>query len=136
MRRIERPAYAPIPDEIERVGRIILDSAFSVHTALGPGLLESAYEACLAYEIQVNQLEVQRQVVLPVKYKDLTIDKGYRIDLLVENCVIVELKAAQQMLPLYKAQLITYLKLTSLRLGYLINFNTPHLKNGIHRIVV
>lgn len=128
--------YPPIPDEIERVGSIVLNSAYKVHTALGPGLLESAYEACLAFEIRENGLSVVTQVSLPVIYREVKVDAGFRIDLMVENCVIVEIKAVEKMNPLYEAQLLTYMKLSGIRLGFLINFNVPHLKNGIKRMVV
>lgn len=128
--------YPPIPDEIERVGSIVLNSAYKVHTALGPGLLESAYEACLAFEIRENGLSVVTQVSLPVIYREVKVDAGFRIDLMVENCIIVEIKAVEKMNPLYEAQLLTYMKLSGIRLGFLINFNVPHLKNGIKRMVV
>ena len=128
--------YAPIPPETERVGSIILDSAYKVHTALGPGLLESAYEACHAFEIRDNGLIVVTQVSLPVIYREVKVDAGFRIDMLVENCVIVEIKAVEKMNPIYEAQLLTYMKLSGIRLGYLINFNVAHLKDGIKRMVV
>ncbi len=128
--------YLPIPSEVEKVGKSALDAAFKVHTTLGPGLLESAYEVCHAYEIRQSGLLVLSQVVLPITYNDVKIDAGFRIDLLIENCVIVELKAVETMIPLYEAQLLTYMKLTGIRLGFLINFNVAHLKNGIKRMVL
>jgi len=127
--------FDPIPEKTEMVGKCILNSAFKVHSALGPGLLESTYEACLAYEILENQLQVQTQVALPISYQKITIELGYRIDMLVENCVIVELKAVERLIPLYEAQLLTYMKLSNIRLGYILNFNTTRLKNGIRRMV-
>ena len=134
-RKIEN--YPPIPPEIEKVGSIVLDSAYRVHTALGPGLLESAYEACHAYEIRDHGLSVVTQVALPVIYREVKVEAGFRVDLLVENCVIVEIKAVEKMNPVYQAQLLTYMKLSGIRLGYLINFNVPHLKDGgIKRMVV
>jgi GxxExxY protein len=128
--------FAPIPAEVERIGKIVLDAAFRVHTALGPGLLESVYVTCHAYEIRASGLLVETQVAVPVTYKDLRMESGLRLDLLVEKCVIVEIKAVEMMNPVYEAQLLTYLRLTGVRLGYLINFTVPHLKNGIKRMVV
>jgi GxxExxY protein len=113
----------------------IIRCALAVHSALGPGLLESAYEACLAYELRAAGLAVQTQVALPVQYREVRLDVGYRIDLLVENAVIVELKAVDHVLPIHKAQLLSYLKLRDCRVGLLINFNVPHLREGITRMV-
>ena len=127
--------YAPLPVEVEKVGRAVLDAAYKVHTALGPGLLEMVYEACLAYEIRSGGLAVVTQPALPVIYHDVQVDAGLRPDMIIEDCVIVELKAVENIIPLYQAQLMTYLKLTGLRLGYLINFNVPHLVDGIKRTI-
>ncbi len=113
-----------------------MDSAFRVHTTLGPGLLESVYEACLAYEIRESGLRVETQVAVPVKYKSITMEGGLRLDMLVEKSVIVEIKAVEAMNPIFEAQLLTYLRLTGIRLGFLINFTVPHLKNGIKRMVI
>jgi GxxExxY protein len=126
----------PIPPETEAIAEAIVDSAIHVHKALGPGLLESVYEACLCHEFGKRQLRFKRQLVLPVVYDGMTIDSGLRLDLLVENVVIVELKAIEQMLPLYQAQLLTYLKLSGKRVGLLINFNVPVLKDGIKRVAL
>jgi GxxExxY protein len=128
--------YASIPPEIERVGSMVLDSAFRVHTDLGPGLLESANEAYHAFEIRENDLGVMTQVILPVTYRAVKVDAGFQIDILVENCVIVEIKAVEKMNPIYEAQLLTYLKLSDIRLGFLININVAHLKEGIKRMAV
>ncbi|MFN2120808.1 MAG: GxxExxY protein [Anaerolineales bacterium] len=128
--------FAPIPEETERLGKLVLDAAYRVHTALGPGLLESAYETTLAHEIRKNGVAVATQVALPIQYDGLELELGYRLDLLIEKAVIVELKATENMIPLYEAQLMTYLRLSGVRLGYLINFNVRHLKHGIKRIVV
>ena len=128
--------YKPIPTELELVGEKILDAAFKVHTNLGPGLLESVYEACLAYEIRKSGLAVETQVALPVIYDNVRVNAGLRIDMVVEKCVIVELKSVDSMIPVYEAQLLTYLKLANYRLGYLINFNVPHLRNGFKRMVI
>ncbi|MDP2994378.1 MAG: GxxExxY protein [Anaerolineales bacterium] len=114
----------------------MLDAAYRVHTALGPGLLESVYETCIAYEIRTNGLLVETQVAIPVTYKDVRLEGGLRLDFLVEKCVIVEIKAVETMNPVYEAQLLTYLRLTGIRLGFLINFTVSHLKDGIKRMVV
>jgi len=128
--------FAPMLPEVERVGKVVLDSAFRVHTTLGPGLLESVYETCHAYEIRASGLLVETQVVVPVIYRNIRLEDGLRLDLLVEKCVIVEIKAVETMNPVYEAQLLTYLRLTGVRLGFLINFTVPHLKDGIKRMVV
>ncbi len=130
-----KKVYAPIPPEVEKVGKAALDAAYKVHSTLGPGLLETVYESCLSYEIRNSGLAVLTQPELPVVYHDVRIDAGLRPDMIIENCVIVELKAVEKMLSLYQAQLMTYLKLTGLRLGYLINFNIPHLVDGIKRVI-
>ncbi len=127
--------YKEIPSRTEQVAKLILDAAFKVHTALGPGLLESVYETCLAHELKCNSLNVETQVSLPIHYEDIIVDSGLRLDLLVEKCVIVEIKAVENVIPLYKAQLLTYLKLTNIRIGLIINFNTIHLQDGIKRLV-
>ena len=134
--RNEVQQHAPIPENIEKVGSIVLDSAYKIHTALGPGLLESAYETCLAFEIRQSGLTVLTQVVQPITYNNLKIDSGYRIDLLVENCVIVEIKAVEKTHSVHEAQLLTYMRLAGIRLGYLINFNVVQLKYGIKRMVL
>jgi GxxExxY protein len=128
--------FAPIAPSVERVGKAVLDAAFRVHSTLGPGLLESVYETCLSYEIRSSGLLVETQVPVPVSYKDLKLEGGLRLDLLVEKCVIVEIKAVETLNPVFEAQLLTYLRLTDVRLGFLINFMVPHLRNGITRMVV
>ena len=120
-------------DDSTLTGKII-GAAIEVHRTLGPGLLESAYEACLMHELRKIGLLVNAQVVLPILYDGLKIDAGYRIDLLVENSVIVELKAVEKLLPIHEAQLLSYLKLNNKTLGLLINFNVVHLKEGIKRM--
>ena len=119
----------------EGIGRTILDSAITVHSALGSGLLESAYEACLAHEFKKAGLPFERQVILPIVYDGERLDTGYRIDLLVAEKVIVEVKAVEKVLPVHGAQLLSYLKLSKCKLGYLLNFNVVHMKDGIKRIV-
>jgi GxxExxY protein len=113
----------------------IVDAAMKVHTALGPGLLESTYEACLAFELSKRGLHVQRQVELPVMYDGIRIEVGYRIDLLVEELVIVEVKSVAELAPIFEAQLLTHVKLSDKKVGLLINFNVVHLKDGIKRMV-
>lgn len=122
--------------EIEEVGRVIVDSAYQVHSGLGPGLLESAYQACLTHELRQRGLQVYAEIPQPVIYKGVSIDAGYRIDMLVEDCVIIENKCVDQLLPIHEAQLLTYLKLGGYHIGYLINWNVPLIKNGIRRFVV
>jgi len=117
------------------LSRIVLDAAFQVHSALGPGLLESAYEKRLAYELGKQGISTSSQVELPIIYDSKRIDAGYRIDMLVENLVIIELKAVERLLPIHEAQLLSYLRLARKRLGLLINFNTCRLKDGIKRMV-
>jgi GxxExxY protein len=131
-----KKVFAPIPPEVERVGKAVLDAAFKVHTALGPGLLESVYEMTVAYEIRKSGLLVETQVAMPIIYDNTKLESGLRLDMLVEKCVIVELKSVEKMNPVYEAQLMTYPRLSNVRLGFLINFNVPHLKEGIKRMVV
>jgi len=126
----------PIPEEVERIAKAVLDAAFAVHKALGPGLLESVYEICLCHELAKRAIPFRSQVALPIIYDGVRLDAGLRLDLLVAECVIVELKAVEKSNPLFEAQLLTYLKLTGHRLGLLLNFNVPLLKDGIKRLVV
>ena len=122
-------------EQLEAIGKQIVDAAFQVHKELGPGLLESAYERCMVVELIERELRVERQVKLPIIYKGNVIDVGYRLDLIVENEIIIELKTVDHILPVHEAQLISYLKLSGKRLGYLINFKEGLIKNGIHRRV-
>jgi GxxExxY protein len=121
--------------DINQISGQIVDAAMKVHSALGPGLLESAHEACLLYELHKRGLNAVRQAELPVAYEDVRIDVGYRLDILVEDQVIVELKAVAEIAPIHKAQLLSYLKLSGKKLGLLINFNVVHLRDGITRMV-
>ena len=127
--------HEPIPQRTEDLTKQVVDAAFAVHSALGPGLLESVYETCLAYELKKRRIPFQRQVLLPIVYDGVTLDANLRIDFLVGECVIVELKAVDRDHPLFVAQVLTYLKLTGHRLGLLINFNVPLIKDGIRRVV-
>ena len=126
----------PIPDDIERFTKPILDSAYAIHSALGPGLLENIYEATMVYELGKRGLKIKSQTPIPIVYDGLKLDAGLRLDLLVEDRVIVELKSVESMLPIHEAQLLTYLKLAGKRVGFLINFNVTSLKDGIKRIVL
>jgi GxxExxY protein len=117
------------------IGERIIGAAMKVHSALGPGLLESAYEACLVYELEKLALDVKRQVLLPIVYDEVKLDIGYRLDLLVNDSVVLELKAVEKMLPIHAAQLLSYLKLSGYRFGYLLNFNVVSMRDGIKRIV-
>jgi GxxExxY protein len=129
-------APTPIPDKVNESSKCVVDSAFTVYKALGPGLLESAYESCMVHELNKKGLKVVRQLPVPIIYDGVKIDAGYRIDLLVDECLIVELKAVETLLPIHEAQTLTYLKLMDLRLALLINFNVDQLKKGIKRIVL
>jgi GxxExxY protein len=121
---------------VNRVSGQVVEAAFAVHKELGPGLLESVYEACLCHELALREIDFRSQVALPVRYKGLTLEAGLRLDLLVGESVIVELKSVQRIEPVFEAQLLSYLKLTGFRVGLLINFNAPTLKDGIFRFVV
>ncbi len=118
------------------VGTLILDAAFHVHKELGPGLLESTYEVCLGFEVTQRGVLVETQVPLPVIYKNVKLDCGYRIDLRAERKVIVEVKAVEALKDIHLAQLLTYMKLSGCKLGYLINFNVKYLKDGIKRVIL
>ena len=127
--------HKPVPSEVEEVAGRVMDVMYKIHKALGPGLLESVYEKCLCYEFAQKGIKFESQVYLPVEYEGTKIDSGLRIDVLVEDKLILELKAVERLLPLHKAQVITYLKLAGKRLRLLVNFNVPLLRDGIQRIV-
>ena len=122
--------------ELNRITESIIGAAMAVHRELGPGLLESAYEACLAFELVERGMTVERQKALPVKYRGVKVDCAYRIDLLAAGKVIIELKAVERLEPIHEAQLLSYLKLSGCKVGLLINFNVKVLKNGIRRLVL
>ncbi len=128
--------YQPISLREEEIARKIVDSAYQVHKSLGPGLLESIYEAGFCYELKNHGLSFKKQVSIPIRYKELILENGLRIDVLVENLVICELKAIEVILPIHEAQILSYLKLTGKRLGFLINFNVEIIKKGIKRIIL
>ncbi len=119
----------------EEVSHALIGAAIKVHSTIGPGLLESAYEACLLYELEKRRLRVRRQVAVPIRYEDLTIDNGYRIDLLVDECVVAELKAVPAIVPVHRAQLLSYLRLGGFKLGLLLNFHVAQMRDGIVRLV-
>jgi GxxExxY protein len=129
-------SFPPLQDSTDSIARAIVDSAYTVHSSLGPGLLESIYETCFCYELRKRNLSFLRQVSVPIVYNDITFDEGLRLDVLICNTVICELKAVELMHPVFTAQLLTYLKLTGKRLGFLINFNVPIIKHGIKRIIL
>jgi GxxExxY protein len=119
-----------------QITKHILKCAFKVHSALGPGLLESAYEECLYYECYKNGLNVQKQVPMPLIYEEVKLDIGYRIDLLIENRVVIEIKSVENLTDVHMAQILTYLKLSKCRIGLLLNFNVKSLKQGIKRVIL
>ena len=120
----------------EMVATNIVDAAYSVHKALGPGLLEKIYEACFCHELTKRRITYQRQVDIPVEYDGIIFDEGLRLDVIVEDLIICEIKAVDKINPVYEAQLLSYLRLTGKRIGFLINFNVPVIKNGIKRIIL
>jgi GxxExxY protein len=122
--------------EIDQMARSVVDCAFTVHKELGPGLLESVYQACFGEELKSRGIPYRRQVSLPIKYRTLRLDSGLRLDLLVSDSIIVELKSVARMEPIFKAQLLSYLQLSGLKLGFLINFNVPLIREGIYRVVL
>jgi GxxExxY protein len=130
----EDKMHEPIPIHVEEIATKVMDSAFAVHRALGPGLLESVYESCMCHELSKAGVPFQRQLSLAIVYDTIKIDGGLRLDLLVDQLVICELKAVEKILPIHEAQILTYLKLSNLRLGFILNFNVALLKDGIRRI--
>lgn len=129
-------SYPPLPASQEEIGRKIIGAAYKVHSSLGPGLLEKIYEICLTYELQKIGLRAERQVTVPVKYDNLVFEEGLRIDILVEDAIIVEVKALDLVNPIWKAQVLSYLKMTNKRLGYVLNFNVLSMKEGIQRVIL
>lgn len=125
-----------IDDQTEYLAKAVLDAAFRVHSELGPGLLESVYETCFAWELDAAEMACVRQLALPVRYRNRSLDAGLRLDLLVGDRLVVEVKAVEKLARVHQAQLLTYLKLTGHRLGLLLNFNVVHLRDGIKRVVL
>lgn len=132
---MEVRARVVLSDELEQIGKIVVNSAFKVHKELGPGLLEKVYEICLAHEIEKAGLDVVRQLDIQIVYDGMTFEEGLRLDLLVADQVIVEIKAVDLVNPVWQAQVISHLKLTDKKLGFLINFNVPLIKDGIQRFI-
>lgn len=132
----EHDGTEAVSPKVNQIGRAVMDAAFSVHRELGPGLLESVYEHCLAQDLLRAGFQVDRQVVVPVTYRDERIDAGFRLDLLVERRVVVEIKSIDALASIHTAQLLTYLRFSQVRLGYLINFNTSRLRDGFRRLVL
>jgi len=128
--------YLPLSEREEQIAKMIVAAAYAVHRALGPGLLEHVYEICFCHELTKSGLAYARQVIVPIVYDGIHFDEGFRMDVVMEDLVLCELKAVEAMNPVYTAQLLTYLKLTHKRLGFLINFNVPLIKNGIERIIL
>lgn len=133
--REDHKESAGISADVEAVGRQVVDAAIKVHRVLGRGLLESAYEHCLAHELGLRCLQVRRQVALPITFEGLRLDAGYRLDLIVEDALIVEVKAIEALSRLHEAQILTYLRLSGFRLGYLMNFNAVQMRQGLRRFV-
>ncbi len=127
--------FEPIPKELEIIGKKIVDAAYTVHKALGPGLLEKVYEVCFCHELEKRGLKYLHQISIPIIYDGITFAEGLRLDVLVEEKVICELKAVDLVNPIWESQIISHLKLTNNRLGYLINFNVVNIGNGIKRLV-
>lgn len=127
--------YRPLSLEEEKIGKAIVAAAFKLHKTLGPGLLEKVYEVCFCHILRGEGFNVQRQVDIPIQFEDITFDEGLRLDVLVNDLVICELKALETVNPVWEAQLLSHLKLTDKRLGYLINFNVPLIKDGIKRMI-
>ena len=134
--KIHKDNYIPIPESIEKMGSLVVDSAYKVHHNLGPGLLEKVYEICFCHELEKHGLIYNRQVDIPIVYDNITFNEGLRLDVLVEDCIICELKALEIVNPVWEAQILSHLKLTGKRLGYLINFNVARIKDGIRRYVI
>ena len=132
---VTRPEKIVIPAEIEEMATIAVDAAFAVHSEFGPGLLESAYEACFARELELRGIKYQRQLAVPLNYKGKLIEVGFRADVVIGGRLLLELKAVEQVIPVHKAQVITYLKILRLPLGLLINFNEVLIKDGIQRVL-
>jgi GxxExxY protein len=127
--------YNALSENEERIGRAVVNAAYKVHKELGPGLLEKVYEACLAYELRKAGFQVRRQVKLPIIYDGVVFDEGLKADIIVEDLVVLETKAVDTVNPVWLSQIISHLRLTRLRLGYLINFNVPTIKQGIRRVI-
>ena len=134
--KAENGGFEAIPEETERIATVVVDAAYHVHSNLGPGLLESVYEVCLCHELRTRGLDFKKQLPVPITYDGVRLDAGLRLDLLVADRLIVEIKSVEKMNPVFAAQLLTYLKLANRRLGLLINFNVRFIRDGIQRIIL
>ena len=132
----QQTTFLPIPADVERIGKVVLNAAYKVHTTLGPGLIESVYQTAMKHVIEKNGVLVKTDVKLPIIFEGTKLDSGLQLDMLVDKSVIVELKSVERMNMLYEKQVVTYLRLSHLRLVFLINFNVPYLKDGIKRLVI
>ncbi len=128
--------FSKLSEHEEEIGKAVVNAALKIHRELGPGLLEKVYEVCLSHELRKAGFIVDRQVEIPIQYDGITFDEGLRLDILINQKVVVEVKAVDQVNPVWQAQILSHLKLTGLRLGYLINFNVPLIKQGVKRIIV
>ena len=128
--------FTPVEASVEKIARLVVDAAFTVHRNLGPGLLEKVYEICFCHELEKRGLNYMRQVDIPIVYDNITFEEGLRLDVLIENCIICELKALETVNPVWDAQILSHLKITGIRLGFLINFNVTRIKNGIKRFLI
>lgn len=131
--KMQKEPYIPIPESTERIAKLVVDAAYKVHSKLGPGLLEKVYELCFCHELSKHGLNYLRQVDIPIVYDNLTFKEGLRLDVLIEDCIICELKALETVNPVWEAQILSHLVLTGKRLGFLMNFNVPKIKDGIKR---
>ena len=129
-------SHLALPSDLEDLAAALVDSAFKVHQTLGPGLLESVYESCVCIELTRRGITYEKQAAMPLIYEGVNVNGGFRLDLLVEKSVVMEIKAVEKLLPIHQSQVLTYLKLANLRLGLLINFNVPMFKEGVNRIVL
>ena len=129
-------SYQPLSHREEELATAIVDAAYKVHSTLGPGLIEPIYEVCFCHELKKHGLSFQRQMAVPIMYDNLKLDAALRLDVLVENLIICELKAVEEVIPLFEAQLLSYMKLLNKRLGFLINFHVPMIKDGIKRMIL
>lgn len=133
--KYHKEKFEPLPEATEKIGKLVVDSAFAVHINLGPGLLEKVYEVCFCHELAKRGLQFKRQIDIPIVYDNLIFNEGLRLDVIIEDSVICELKAIETVNPVWEAQILSHLNLTGKRLGYLINFNVPKIKDGIRRFV-
>ena len=134
--KFHKERFSPLNENTERIAKLVVDAAYTVHKNLGPGLLEKVYEICFCHEVEKRDLYYTRQVDIPIVYDNLTFNEGLRLDVLVEDCIICELKALETVNPVWEAQILSHLKRTGKRLGFLINFNVPRMKDGIRRFVL